>query len=91
MSYVNGRKTINEDGLLTQLMHNVDSCMDLDDTINCDLDFYHEFLFKEFGLNHEDNGHKEEVDHLVHVLEKYDSYVSELGNWILQWFIQMSV
>ena len=80
MNYAENRKTIYEKGLLTQPIHNVDSCMDIEDIIDCDLDFYHEFLLKEFGLNHEDNGHKEEVDHLVHVLKKYDSYVFKLGN-----------
>ena len=51
--------------------------IDLDDTTDNDIDLYHEFLLKEFGLNHKDVGHKHEIDYLIQVLEKYDAYCNK--------------
>ena len=51
--------------------------IDLDDTTDNDIDLYHEFLLNEFGLNHEDVGHKHEIDYLIQVLEKYDAYCNK--------------
>ena len=58
--------------------HDFKDDVDLDDSVDDDLDIYHDFLLSEMGLNHEDIAHKEDVDYLVHVLEKYDLYMSKM-------------
>lgn len=44
-------------------------------TVESDSDKYHKFLQSELGLSYEDDAHKEDVEYLVWVLEKYDEYI----------------
>ena len=64
-----------EDDILT--FCNIDI---LDAASNNDTDMYHEFLLQEYGLNHEDIGHKFEINVLADVLETHDAYLHKLGS-----------
>ena len=53
--------------------------MNLDTTIESDIDIYYNFITQELKLDKEKKENEDEISYILSILQKYDYYMSKLG------------